>query len=281
MGAFVWLLIDMPRTRAIKEEVTLRAEAERSRILHQDIFEQKNLHLYPLAEEAAASELSRFCQELWRMPNMESYFDRRHIANLRHHQQEAQHGFASLPAGGILEVLSIPAMPGEVMGFQIFSVFDPKDDADRGRFIGYAVWSLELGHAPFGHAESVRVAFDIFPPYREGRYRKVRFTNHEIYNISRHLLYHYKPKQFLVDARTQIGQPRTGEPLKRAIYYLKRGYYPPDQKALADSCLVRLAQGRRVGAATIRKLLRVSRSAFWIYPVGKYANKRSCHRSPK
>jgi hypothetical protein len=265
----------MSGTKANKKDVTLLAEAERNRILHQDIFEQKDLHLYPLTEEAAASELTRFSQELWRMPNMEGYFDRRHITNLRHHQQEAKHGFAKLPGGGILEILSIPTLPGEVMGFHIFSVFDPKDAADRGRFIGYAVWSLEVGHAPFGRAEAVRMAFDIFPPYREHRYRKVRFTNHNIYNISRHLLYHYKPQHFLVDARTQIGQTRTGNPLKRAIYYLKRGYYPPDQKALADACLVRLAQGRRVGAATIRKLLQTSRSPFWIYPVGEYVDKRS------
>jgi len=261
--------------RADKKDVTLLAETERSRILHQDVFGQKNLHLHPLPEQAAASELTRFCQELWRMPNMESYFDRRHITNLRHHQHEAQHGFATLPAGGILEILSIPAMPGEVMGFHIFSVFDPKDEDDKGRFIGYAVWSLEVGHAPFGRAEAVRVAFDIFRPYREQRYRKVRFTNHEIYNISRYLLYRYKPQRFLVDARTQIGQTRTGRPHKRAIYYLKRGYYPPDQKATADSCLVRLVQGRRVGTATIRKLLRDSQSPFWIYPVGKYAHERA------
>jgi hypothetical protein len=60
-------------------------------------------------------------------------------------------------------------MPGEAMGFHIFSVFDPKDEADRGRFIGYAAWSLAAGHAPFGQAEAVRMAFDIFPPYRERR----------------------------------------------------------------------------------------------------------------
>lgn len=119
---------------------------------------------------------------------------------------------------------------------------------------------------------------DIFPPYREHRYRKVRFTNHDIYNISRHLLYRYKPQRFLVDARTQIGQTRTGTPLNRAVYYLKRGYYPPDQKRLADSCLVRLARGKRIGATTIRKLLSASRSPFWVYPVGKYVDKRSCRR---
>ena len=107
----------------------------------------------------------------------------------------------------------------------------------------------------------------------------MRFTNHDIYNISRHLLYHYKPQRFLVDARTQIGQTRTGNPVKRAIYYLKRGYYPPDQKGLADRCLIRLARGKRVGAATIRKLLRASRSPFWIYPVGEYVDRRSYHRS--
>ena len=43
------------------------------------------------------------------------------------------------------------------------------------------------------------------------------------------LLYHHRPRQFLIDARTQISETRTGRSLKR-------GYYPPDQKPLADSC---------------------------------------------
>lgn len=246
------------------------AEAERARILYQDIFGQRTVDLHPLSENAAAQELTRFSQELWRMPNMDGYFDRRHISNLRLHQQEAQHGFTTLPAGGILEILVIPTLPDEVMGFHIFSVFDPKDDSDRGRFIGYAVWSLEKGRAPHGRAEAVRMAFDIFPPYREQRYRKVRFINHDIYNISRRILYQYRPQRFLVDARTQITQTRTGRPLKRVAYYLKRGYYPPDQKPLADACLVRLAKGQRLGEVTLRKLMRTARALFWVYPIGQY-----------
>jgi hypothetical protein len=240
------------------------------RVLHRDILGQKEIHLYPLTEDAARGEVTRFARELWQMPNMDGYFDRRHLANLRQHQHEAQHGFATLPAGGILEILSIPTMPDHVMGFHIFSVFDPKDNADKGRCIGYTIWSLERGHAPFGQAEAVRMAFDIFPPYRERRYRKVAFTNHNIYNISRRILYRHKPRQFLVDARTQISQTHTGRNLKRAIYYLKRGYYPPDQKPLADSCLDRLTRRRHVSPRTLRKLIRVSQSTFWIYPVEKY-----------
>jgi hypothetical protein len=263
----------MPASTA-KQTKTAQAEAERRRILHQDLFGQKHIHLHPLPEEAAARELTRFSQELWRMPNMAGYFDRQHITNLRQHQHEAEHGFTTLPSGGILEILSIPTLPAQAMGFHIFSVFDPKDDADRGKVIGYAVWSLEKGHAPFGRAEAVRMAFDIFPPYREQRYGKVRFTNHDIYNISRRLLYRFRPRRFVVDARTQISQTRTGNPLKRTVYYLKRGYYPPDQKPLADDCLARLAQGKRLGAAAIRKLLRASQSPYWVYPVEDYVNQR-------
>jgi hypothetical protein len=256
-------------------QTALRAEDERMRVLHRDILGHKEIHLYPLAEEDAAREVTRFAQELWRMPNMDGYFDRGHLANLRQHQHEAQHGFATLRAGGILEILCIPTMPDQVMGFHIFSVFDPKDDADKGRFIGYTIWSLERGHAPFGQAEAVRMAFDIFPPYRERRYRKVAFTNHNIYNISRRILYRHKPRQFLVDTRTQISQTHTGRNLKRAIYYLKRGYYPPDQKPLADSCLDRLARRRHVSPRAIGKLIRLSQSAFWIYPVEKYLKRTS------
>lgn len=249
------------------KQTALRADQERRRILHHDILGQQAIPLYPLAESTAGEELSRFARELWQMPNMDGYFDHGHLANLRLHQTEAEHGFATLPGGGILEILSIPTMPDQVMGFQIFTVFDPRDEADHGRFIGYAIWSLERGHAGFGHAEAVRMAFDIFPPYREHRYGKVAFTNHTIYNISRRILYRYRPQRFLVDARTQISETQTGRSLKRAIYYLKRGYYPPDQKPLADSCLDRLTRNQPVSARTLRKLLRLSQATFWVFPV--------------
>jgi hypothetical protein len=202
---------------------------------------------------------------------MEGYFDRGHLASLRLHQHEAEHGFATMPQGGILEILSIPTMANQVMGFQIFSVFDPKDSKDRGTYIGYAIWSLEQ-HEDFGRAEAVRMAFDIFPPYREHRYERIGFSNHDVYNISRRVLMRFKPRRFLVDARTQIIETRTGANLKRVIYYLKRGYYPPDQKPLADACLVRLTNHQAVGTATLRKLLRLSKSVFWVFPVEEYAH---------
>lgn len=262
-----------PKSKAVAtrlHNICLRAEAERMRILHQDILGQHAVHLYAIAEDAAGRELARFANELWHYPRMHEYFDRRHFANLRDHLPEAHHGFTTLASGGVMEILSVPAMPAEVMGFHFFTVFDPKDETDVGRFIGYAVWSLEKGQAPYGRAEAVRMAFDIFPPFREGHYRKVRFTNHEIYNISRCVLYRFRPSRFLVDARTQILQTRTGIRQKRALYYLKRGYYPPDQKTLADACLDRLARGQRLSKATVERLLKSSRAAFWTYPVARY-----------
>lgn len=255
-------------TSSRANQTARRADAERARILHHDILGLKEIHLYPLETGAAAGELTKFASELWQMPNMEGYFDRCHLANMRLHQHQAEHGFATLHGGGILEILSIPTMPGQVMGFHIFTVFDPRDEADQGRIIGYTIWSLERGHAAFGQAEAVRMAFDIFPPYREHRYRKVTFSNHDIYNISRRVLYRHKPRQFLVDAHTQISATQTGSTFKRTIYYLKRGYYPPDQKALADSCLDRLARQQPVSPRTLRKLRRLSQSAFWVFPVG-------------
>lgn len=260
----------MTATPGRARQIAHRAEQERLRVWHHDILGLREIHLHPLTEIAAGGELTRFSRELWQVPNMDGYFDRAHLANMRRHQDEAKHGFATLPGGGILEILSIPTMPDQVMGFHLFTVFDPRDDADQGQFIGYAIWSLERGHAAFGHAEAVRMAFDIFPPYREQRYLKVAFSNHDIYNISRRILYRYKPRRFLVDACTQIRETHTGRSLKRAIYYLKRGYYPPDQKPLADSCLDRLARHQPVSPRTIRKLLRLSRSSFWIYPVEQY-----------
>jgi len=250
--------------------IAARAEAERRNILHRNILGQKDIHLHPLEESAGAAQVSRFAAGLQQTPNMDGYFDRQHLANLRHFQHDARHGFASLASGGVLEVLVIPVMPDDVMGFHIYTVYDPRDDLDSGRCIGYAIWSLEKGRASFGQAETVRIAFDIFPPYREGRYRKVPFINHDIYNISRRILLRFKPRRFTVDAKTQISQTHTGDPFKRTIYYLKRGFYPPDAKPLADSCLVRLSQRRHVSRQSIRRLFTESKSEFWVFPVETY-----------
>lgn len=262
-------------------EVAALADQERSRILLQYVLGRKALDFYPLAEAEAGRELERFAAELRRIPNMEGYFDRRHILNLQSHLGEAEHGFATLEQGGILEVISIPAMPDHVMGFLIFHVFDPRDDADRGKLIGYAVYGLEKGHAPFGQAETVRLAFDIFPPYREGRYTKVPFTNHEIYQVSMRVLFRHRPKSFVVDARTQIRQSWTGRPRKRVIYYLKRGFYPPDHKPLADLCLLRLARGRSITERAIDTFLNRCRAPFWVFPVAEHMPARKAAGGPK
>jgi hypothetical protein len=246
------------------------AERERRRVLHRDILGHRAIELEPLGESAASAELTRFAGELWRAPNMDGYFDRRHLANLRLHQHEALHGFATLASGGILEILSIPVMPNETMGFHVHSVFDPADDKDRGRYVGYAIWSLEKGNAPFGQADTVRMAFDIFPPFREGRFKKIPFTNHEIYNISRRVLWRFKPRQFAVDAATQIAQTRTGEIFKRTVYYLKRGYYPPDAKAFADRLLARIVEGITAETEEIQDLLAATCTPYWIFPVERY-----------
>lgn len=254
----------------VQSRLATLAEEERRRILVRDILAYRDVRLHPVPEGAAAGEITRFAAELRRTPAMAGYFDLQHLAALRQFHSQAQHAFATLPAGGVLEVLVIPTLPDEVTGFHIYTVFDPADEADRGQCIGYGIWGLERGRAPFGRAEAVRIAFDIFPPFREGRYRKVRFINHDIYNVTRRILMRYRPERFLVDARTQITQTRTGNPLKRAAYYLKRGYYPPDAKALADACLVRMSRGAQLGERALQRLLRQTRAPFWVYPVGKY-----------
>ena len=110
----------------------------------------------------------------------------------------------------IVEIIVIPVLQNDTMGFHLYSVFDPNDHSDHGERVGYAVYSLERGRAGFGRADAVRLAFDIFPQYREDRFDRIRFANHEIYNISRRMLFELRPKRFLVDARTQISQTRTG-----------------------------------------------------------------------
>lgn len=259
-----------PSKRDSASRLAALAEEERRRILVRDILSHRDVHLHPLPERAAADEVAHFAAQLRRIPAMDGYFDPQHLSALRQFQSQAQHAFASLPSGGVLEVVVIPTLPEEASGFHIYTVFDPGDESDRGQCIGYGIWALERGRAPFGQAEAVRIAFDIFPPFREGRYRKVPFINHDIYNVTRRILMRYRPRRFLVDARTQIAQTRTGNPLKRAAYYLKRGYYPPDAKALADACLVRMSRGAHLSERMLQRLLRQTRAPFWIYPVGEY-----------
>lgn len=201
---------------------------------------------------------------------MRGYFDPNHFSNMRHHVHEAQHGFTSVESGGVVEIIVIPVMQSNVMGFHLYSVFDPRDHHDTGERIGYAVYSLERGRAGFGRADTVRLAFDIFPEYRENRFKRIRFTNHEVYNISRRMLFAFRPKRFLVDARTQISQTRTGRAPKRALYYLKRGYYPQDQKLLADRLLSRMVRGERVTERSSALLIGRSKAPFWSYPVAQY-----------
>ena len=256
----------MTMSKARRTDASKLADQERVRILREEILGREAVRLYPLGEKDAEHELARFSEELWKSRKMEGYFDRGHLVNLRGHLGEAEHGFTTLQNGGILEVISIPALPEGAMGFQIFFVFDPRDNADLGKLIGYSIYSLETGQAPFGRAEAVRLAFDIFPDYREGRYRKVPFTNHEIYNVSRRILMRFKPARFVVDARTQIIQTRTGNPFKRVVYYVKRGYYPPDQKPLADACLARLVQGKATGRKTLAALMQKAQALFWVFP---------------
>ncbi|MCU0783442.1 MAG: hypothetical protein MUF81_05210 [Verrucomicrobia bacterium] len=251
-------------------KLTLLAEQERARILRRDILGGHPVHLGPLAAEQASREVTEFAAALWNVPKMRGYFDPHHFSNMRHHLHEAQHGFASLDHGGIAEIIVIPVMPGNVMGFHLFSVFDPNDSDDQGERIGYGVYSLERGRAGFGRADAVRLAFDIFPAYRENRFQRIRFTNHEIYNISRRMLFNLRPKRFLVDARTQIKETRTGRAPKRALYYLKRGYYPTDQKLLADRLLARMVCGERVTERSANLIIRRSKTPFWVYPVAQY-----------
>jgi hypothetical protein len=66
-------------------QTVLCADQERMRVWHRDILGQREIQLYPLAESAAARELTHFTQELWQMPTMDGYFDRGHRANLRQH----------------------------------------------------------------------------------------------------------------------------------------------------------------------------------------------------
>jgi hypothetical protein len=264
------------------DRLTGLAEKERAKILHRDILGGHPVHMAALAEAEASKEVTEFAAKLWTVPRMRGYFDPNHFSNMRHHLHEARHGFTSLEDGGIMEIIVVPVLQDDTMGFHLYSVFDPNDHGDHGERVGYAVYSLERGQSGFGRADAVRLAFDIFPQYRENRFKRIRFTNHEIYNISRRMLFELRPQRFLVDARTQIRESRTGRAPKRALYYLKRGYYPTDQKLLADRLLARMAGGGRVTERSAQMIISRSQTPFWVYPVGRYIKeyRRTVGREP-
>ena len=75
------------------------ADAERLRILREDILGGVAVRLYPLEAAAAEREISRFASEVWHIPNMQGYFDPGHIINMKAHAAGVEHGFVTLEQG--------------------------------------------------------------------------------------------------------------------------------------------------------------------------------------
>ena len=263
------------------EQRTAKADAYRRR-MSAILIHRKSIHLCPLAETEAETEalarreIGRFRDVMAGFPIMEGYFSRAHISNLFAYAAEARQAIVTLQSGLIMEVIDVPAMDQDAMGFHFFNLFDPADEADRhGRLVGYTIYSVRFASGAgneavaFNKAESVGVAFDIFAPYRSNRHPALRFCRHEVYNVSRSILYRrFRPAVFTVDARTQIRESRTGEPVKRAGYYLKRGYFPADCKPLADQYLAEvILLGKRLTPRQAGRLHRESNAVEWIHPV--------------
>ena len=243
---------------------------------------QRNVHLYPLAEDPAEAErlgrreISRFRDVIAGLSVMEGYFSRAHLGNLQSFSGQAQQAIVTLSSGMILEVIDIPTMEQRAMGFHLFNVFDPANGSDRdGTLVGYSIYSVRFTGSKhneaveFNRAESVGLAFDIFQPYRSNRNPAVRFDRHELYNVSRGILYRrFRPERFTLDAKTQVRETRTGDPIKRAGYYLKRGYYPPDNKVAADHYLVDvILKGKRLTPRQVARLHGGAHCVEWVFPV--------------
>ena len=223
-----------------------------------------------IGDKMALAELKEFSQTVFEYPQMQGYFDKQHLTHLRRHPELAEVGVAPFSIGGALEVIAIPVTADLTQGFHIYRVHEHPKAEDEGVIVGYLIHSMELGGSGIRGVQTVRLAYDIFPPFRHHEYEPVPFSTHEVYNVSRAAFLRWQPDRFYVDARTQIRQAVTGDPRIRAGYFLKRGYYPPDQKPLADQLLVKLfkrGRGSRLTRKESDDLLKRSNAPGWIYPV--------------
>jgi len=244
------------------------ADAYRHHLL--DRLHRTPVKFEPMGGKMALAELKAFADTVFTYPRMPGYFDPQHLTDLRRFPELAEIAAKPLSIGGTVEIVSLPVTHDRTQGFHIYRVYEDGTSDHHGVIVGYLIHSMELGGSGRHGAATVRLAYDIFPPYRHHAYKPVPFSTHEVYNVSRAAFLKWRPQRFYVDARTQIRQTVTGDPVLRAGYYLKRGYYPEDQKPLADELLTTLlkrGRGSRLTTREFANLFKQTKVEGWIYPV--------------
>jgi hypothetical protein len=219
-------------------------------------------------EQAAKAEIRRFRDTIRTFSCLENYFDGKHFTQMFDHASEARSVVTTLKNGSILEVVQIPTT--DRVGFHIYNLFFENQPSRFGLTVGYAIYSLRDQDSTRRNCfRQIGIAFDIFPIFRRGNAVKPRIDRHEIYNTTRRILLAYHPDCFQVDFTTQIKETRPGDPVLRAGYYLKRGYYPtdPQEKAMADRILYRILSREKVSPRSIKGLLAKVKSPLWEFPM--------------
>lgn len=254
----------------VKAAQAARGDADAYRAHLLDRLHRTPVKFEQMGAKMALAELKAFAETVFTYPRMQGYFDPKHLTDLRSFPELAEIAAKPLSIGGTVEIIALPVTRDRTQGFHIFRVYEDGTGDPHGVIVGYLIHSMELGGRGRQGAATVRLAYDIFPPYRHRAYEPVPFSSHEVYNVSRAAFLKWRPERFYVDARTQIKQTVTGDPVLRAGYYLKRGYYPADQKPLADRLLTKLlkrGRGSRLTPREFNDLFQKAKEPGWIYPV--------------
>ncbi len=200
---------------------------------------------------------------------MGGVFSPLHYLRMVGYHKEARIARTRLSTGQLLTVISIPAAEGERFGFYLYRVANL--GADDGVFVGYGTWNLDVKGEESGRAgEKVICGFDIFKSYRNGQDARYPISASEIYEWQcRFIQQEFRPDVLLLNARNQFENKNgVGEGWKNAIFYLKRGFYPPRHKAEADGLLVRLLRGDKLSDSEAHAFLRqASGTDYWELPL--------------
>lgn len=263
--------------RASKSKMTISEQADALRL--KIIRSLPNVRSDALSEELAHQEITRFAQAVRGAPEMENYFDHSYFTAMRDNAKDARHTLYSLKPGKLmLEMVSVPVLPGNVYGVTFFNLIDLKDASDRGTPVAYAIYQIFKDKDGI-KTHSINAAFNVFKAYRDHSTSKYAFKTHDLYNAWLAGLVSRNPVHIRVDAESQITQSRLGDLYLRVLFNLSRGYYPPDNKEEADRLFLDIHVHKDVTHKRVDAFLKKTKAQHWILPVQDLKQSGSAKRS--
>ncbi len=263
--------------RAAKSKMTISEQADALRL--KIIRSLPNVRSDALAEELAHQEVTRFAQAVRGAPEMENYFDHSYFTAMRDNAKDARHTLYSLKPGKLmLEMVSVPVLPGNVYGVTFFNMIDLKDASDRGTPVAYAIYQIFKDKDGI-KTHSINAAFNVFKAYRDHSTSKYAFKTHDLYNAWLAGLVSRNPIHIRVDAESQITKSRLGDLYLRVLFNLSRGYYPPDNKEEADRLFLDIHAHKDVTHKRVDAFLKKTKAQHWILPVQDLKQRTTANRS--